>query len=62
MTALTSTLADYRHQLRNNRLGLWLFFVSEAFLFGGLLVARFTCGHTRPDLTRVGPDASPRCC
>ena len=51
MTALTSTLADYRHQLRNNRLGLWLFFVSEAFLFGGLLVARFYLwGNTRPDL------------
>jgi cytochrome c oxidase subunit 3 len=26
---------------RNNRLGLWLFFLSEAFLFGGLLATRF---------------------
>ena len=38
MSAVTSTLAEYRFQLRNNRLGLWLFFVSEAFMFGGLLV------------------------
>jgi len=51
MSAVTTSLADYRHQLRNNRLGLWLFFVSEAFLFGGLLVARFYLwGNTRPDL------------
>ena len=32
---------NYAHQLRMNRLGLWLFFVSEAFLFGGLLATRF---------------------
>ena len=24
----------YKEQLRHNRLGLWLFFISEAFLFG----------------------------
>jgi len=43
--------AAYRVQLKNNRLGLWLFFVSEAFMFGGLLVARFYLwGNTRPDL------------
>ena len=53
MSAVTSTLADYGQQLRNNRLGLWLFFVSEAFLFGGLLVARFYLwGNTRPDLNQ----------
>lgn len=51
MSAVTTTLAAYQHQLRNNRLGLWLFFLSEAFLFGGLLVARFALwGNTRPDL------------
>ncbi|GAB4542012.1 MAG: heme-copper oxidase subunit III [Anaerolineae bacterium] len=54
MSAVTSTLAGYRHQLRNNRLGLWLFFISEAFLFGGLLVARFYLwGNTRPDLDQT---------
>jgi cytochrome c oxidase subunit 3 len=39
------------HRLKFNRLGLWLFFVSEVFLFGGLLVMRFHLwGNTRPDL------------
>jgi len=33
------------------RLGLWLFFVSEVFLFGALLAVRFHFwGTTRPDL------------
>lgn len=36
---------------RLNRLGLWLFFISEAFLFGGLLATRFYLwGGTRPEL------------
>ena len=41
MSTETSSLSEYREQLTNNRLGLWLFFVSEAFLFIGLLAARF---------------------
>jgi cytochrome c oxidase subunit 3 len=37
-----------------NRLGLWLFFISELFLFGGLLAARFYLwGNTRPELDQV---------
>ena len=28
----------YAERLRLNRLGMWLFFISEAFLFGALLV------------------------
>lgn len=40
-------------QLRNNRLGLWLFCFSELFLFGALLVARFVLwGDTRPALSQ----------
>jgi len=40
-----------RNRLIFNRLGLWLFFVSEVFMFGGLLVMRFHLwGNTRPDL------------
>lgn len=40
-----------KEQLRHNRLGLWLFFVSEAFLFGGLLAVRFYLwGESRPEL------------
>ncbi|MFO7633226.1 MAG: heme-copper oxidase subunit III [Caldilinea sp.] len=42
---------NYATQLRLNRLGLWLFFISEAFLFGGLLATRFYLwGDTRPEL------------
>ncbi|MCO6449851.1 MAG: heme-copper oxidase subunit III [Caldilineales bacterium] len=38
-------------RLKMNRLGLWLFILSEAFLFGGILVARFYLwGATRPHL------------
>ena len=41
----------YSVELKRNRLGLWLFFISEAFIFAGLLVTRFYLwGNTRPDL------------
>ncbi len=40
-------------QLRANRLGLWLFFFSEIFLFAALLVARFVLwGNQRPELSQ----------
>lgn len=43
----------YEVQLKSNRLGLWLFFLSEIFLFGALLVARFVLwGDRRPDLSQ----------
>lgn len=43
-----------KEQLRHNRLGLWLFFISEAFLFGGLLATRFYLwGEHRPELDQV---------
>ena len=51
MSTLNNSIQESRFQLKNNRLGLWLFFVSEAFLFIGLLAARFYLwGNTRPDL------------
>ncbi len=51
MSAITTSLAEYRHQLKSNRWGLWLFFLSEAFMFGGLLTSRFYLwGDTRPPL------------
>ena len=54
MAAITTTMDAYRTQLRNNRLGLWLFFISEVFLFGGLLVVRFYLwGNTRPELDQT---------
>jgi len=40
-------------KLRSNRLGLWLFILSDSFVFGGLLVSRFNLlGLTRPDLNQ----------
>lgn len=47
------------HQrLRMNRLGFWLFIISEAFLFSGILVARVVLlrddnGATRPELDQA---------
>lgn len=35
------SLAAYKERTRRNRLGMWLFFASESFLFLGLLAARF---------------------
>ena len=40
-------------RLKMNRVGLWLFLLSETFLFGGILVARFYLwGATRPSLNQ----------
>ena len=40
--------------MATNRLGLWLFFISDAFVFGGLLVARFyLLGNHRPHLEQL---------
>jgi cytochrome c oxidase subunit 3 len=49
---------DYSVALHNNRLGLWLFFFSEIFLFGGLLAIRFYLWQengvsVRPDLNQL---------
>jgi cytochrome c oxidase subunit 3 len=53
MSAVASP-ADYRVKLANNRSGLWLFLVSEAFMFGGLLMARFYLWRgVRPDLDQT---------
>ena len=46
--------APYSERVKRNRLGLWLFFFSEIFLFGALLAARFYLwGDTRPDLDQT---------
>jgi len=51
MTTHLASIADYRRKLAANRLGLWLFIISDAFMFGGLLVARFyLLGEHRPHL------------
>ncbi len=54
MSADTHVMSDYRTKLGTNRLGLWLFLLSDAFLFAGLLVTRFyLLGDHRPELNQV---------
>jgi cytochrome c oxidase subunit 3 len=45
---------DYLLRVANNRLGLWLFIVSDTFLFGGIMVSRWVLwGNTRPELNQI---------
>jgi cytochrome c oxidase subunit 3 len=55
MSTQTMSLAKYRRRLVTNRLGLWLFILSDAFLFGGLYVARFYLlgSQQRPEVSQV---------
>jgi cytochrome c oxidase subunit III len=41
MATETNAASTYRYRTHTNRIGLWLFILSDAFVFGGLLVARF---------------------
>lgn len=42
------------YRTATSRLGLWLFLLSDSFVFGGLAVARFNLlGFTRPHLSQV---------
>jgi cytochrome c oxidase subunit 3 len=44
---------SYAWKLAGNRLGFWLFLLSDSFVFGGLLVTRFNLlGLTRPELNQ----------
>lgn len=50
----STPLAEYRAKAINNRLGLWLFIFSDAFVFAGLFVARFNLmPDARPELNQV---------
>jgi cytochrome c oxidase subunit 3 len=55
MSTITASLADYKRKAATNRLGLWLFILSDAFVFGGLFVSRFYLLGTqiRPDLDQI---------
>lgn len=55
MTTHLTTLADYRRKVATNRLGLWLFIISDTFVFGGLYVARFYLLGTaeRPEVSQL---------
>lgn len=45
---------SYTYKTGSNRFGLWLFILSDAFVFAGLLVSRFNLlGFTRPHLNQT---------
>lgn len=45
---------SFAYKTLTNRLGLWLFLLSDSFVFGGLLVVRFgLMGQSRPDLDQI---------
>ncbi|MBI5300540.1 MAG: heme-copper oxidase subunit III [Chloroflexi bacterium] len=53
MTAEATHVDAYHKKLANNRLGLWLFIISDSFMFAGLLVTRFyLLGDHRPELNQ----------
>ena len=44
---------SFAYKLATNRIGLWLFFISDFFIFGGLLISRINLlGLTRPELNQ----------
>jgi len=54
MSTREVSLEAYRHRVATNRIGLWLFIVSDAFMFGALLVTRFyLLGGRRPELDQT---------
>ncbi len=45
---------SYAYKTVTNRIGLWLFLLSDAFVFGGLMTARINLlGLTRPHLNQI---------
>lgn len=51
MKDLTDARSAAKYRLGNNRLGLWLFLISDGFIFGALFITRFyLLGNTRPHL------------
>lgn len=55
MTTSALPLTEYRRHLATNRLGLWLFLISDSFVFGGLYIARFYLMGTaqRPEVSQI---------
>ncbi len=49
-----NAIHEAHNRLANNRLGLWLFLISDGFIFGALFITRFfLLGNTRPELDQV---------
>jgi cytochrome c oxidase subunit 3 len=54
MSADAQALPDYRYKLGTLRLGLWLFLLSDSFMFGGLYITRwYLLGGHRPELNQT---------
>src|ERR687891_1545900 len=46
--------ASYDYKAATNRLGLWLFLISDTFVFAGLLIMRINLlGLSRPELNQI---------
>ncbi len=53
MTTQTESITHYRSKTVTNRIGLWLFIISDTFFFAGLLISRFYLfGGQRPELNQ----------
>jgi cytochrome c oxidase subunit 3 len=55
MTVNTTALDEYRNKTATNRLGLWLFIISDTLVFGGLYISRFYLLGTgvRPEVNQM---------
>ncbi|RPI23874.1 MAG: heme-copper oxidase subunit III [Chloroflexota bacterium] len=54
MTTHTESAPSYQFKTQSNRIGLWLFILSDSFVFAGLLVSRFYLySGVRPELNQV---------
>ena len=54
MSAHATEIGHATRRVRMNRIGLWLFLLSDAFVFGGLLFTRFyLLGGNRPELEQT---------
>jgi cytochrome c oxidase subunit 3 len=54
MTTHVEAHESYQYKSDSNRLGLWLFIISDAFVFVGLLVSRFYLFYgERPELNQL---------
>ena len=54
MTTQIEAHSSYKFKSESNRLGLWLFIISDAFVFAGLMVSRFFLfAGERPELNQL---------
>lgn len=51
----SAAIAEYKHKSATNRMGLWMFILSDAFVFVGLFISRFYLlgPDIRPDLNQL---------